>query len=290
MIKDKRKKVAIIYEGEKTEENLFKSIGSHFFEKCADILIVTLPAAANLYMLWAKLQEDNFETDVVSVLKEMNSDISKRLEGAQTEDFSEIYLFFDYDGHQDNIPKKFAGKDVLKEMLITFDNETELGKLYISYPMVEAIKEISTKKQDYKTFYLPLEECAVYKEAVGGASDYGDFRHITKSMWHIACNASRKRASVIVSYKEEGDYRNFIENMSQEKIYDAQKDKFIHKNRTIGILSSIPLFLIEYYDESFWEMIQDLPDSNTLNFVMASTERGENADQYVRELRDNDRF
>ena len=259
MIRDKQKKVAIIYEGEKTEENLFKNIIHHFFADRADVLILTLPAAANLYMLWSKLREDHFETDAVGVLKEMNSDISERLTGMQAEDFSEIYLFFDYDGHQNNIPKKFAGKDVLKEMLETFHNETELGKLYISYPMVEAIREISVEIQDYKTFYLPLGECAFYKEAVGGVSDYGDFRHITKEMWYIACNASRKRASVIVSYKEEESYRNFIENMSQEKIYDAQKETFIQKNQTIGILSSIPLFLIEYYGESFWETIRNLP-------------------------------
>ncbi len=259
MIRDKQKKVAIIYEGEKTGENLFKNIIHHFFADRADVLILTLPAAANLYMLWTKLREDHFETDVVGVLKEMNSDISERLTGMQAEDFSEIYLFFDYDGHQNNIPKKFAGKDVLKEMLETFHNETELGKLYISYPMVEAIREISVEIQDYKTFYLPLGECAFYKEAVGGVSDYGDFRHITKEMWYIACNASRKRASIIVSYKEEESYRNFIENMSQEKIYDAQKETFIQKNQTIGILSSIPLFLIEYYGESFWETIRNLP-------------------------------
>lgn len=30
MIRDKQKKVAIIYEGEKTEENLFKNIIHHF--------------------------------------------------------------------------------------------------------------------------------------------------------------------------------------------------------------------------------------------------------------------
>ena len=33
---------------------------------------------------------------------------------------------------------------------------------------------------------------------------------------------------------------------------------------------------------------QEVTDLN--QFVMASTERGQNADQYVRELRDNDRF
>lgn len=35
--------------------------------------------------------------------------------------------------------------DILCEMLETFNNETELGKLYVSYPMIESIKEIGVK-------------------------------------------------------------------------------------------------------------------------------------------------
>lgn len=31
--------------------------------------------------------------------------------------------------------------DVINQMLESFDNETENGKLYISYPMVEALKD-----------------------------------------------------------------------------------------------------------------------------------------------------
>ena len=254
MIKDKKKKIAIIYEGERTEKDLFQSISRYFFADRADIMIMTLPAAGNLYMLWTRLQADDFETDVIGVLREMNNNLSERLEGVDAGDFSEIYLFFDYDGHHNNLPQRLEGKDALQEMLATFNNETELGKLYVSYPMVEAIKEISMDMQDYRTFYLPLDECENYKEKTGGISDYGDFRHITKEMWYIACNASRKRAAVIVTCKEEKDYPKFIENMSQEKIYDAQRNRFINFNRAIGILSSVPLFLIEYYDEAFWQM------------------------------------
>lgn len=255
MIKDKQKKIAIIYEGEKTEENLFKNLSQHFFADRAEIMIVTLPAAGNLYMLWTRLREDDFETDVIGVLCEMNGNVKERLKGVEAADFSEVYLFFDYDGHHNNIPKKFEGKDALEEMLVTFDNETELGKLYVSYPMVEAIKEISADMRDYRAFYLPLTECGNYKETTGGKSDYGDFRHITKQMWHVACNASRKRAAIIATYKEEGDYQKFIENVSQKKIYNAQRNIFINQNHAIGILSSVPLFLIEYYDERFWETI-----------------------------------
>ena len=93
MIRDKKKKIAFIYEGVKTEENLFHNLQEHFFDEKAECVIMTLPADGNIYMLWNRLREDDFETDVISVLKEMNTDIAKRLENISVEDFSEIYLF-----------------------------------------------------------------------------------------------------------------------------------------------------------------------------------------------------
>lgn len=252
MIRDKKKKVALIYEGVKTEENLFHNLQNTFFNNRAELIIVTLPADGNIYMLWNRLREDQFETDLISVLKEMNPDSAKNLKHISVEDFSEIYLFFDYDGHNNNIPKEFRNQDVLAEMLKTFDNETELGKLYISYPMIESIKEISIKDRDYKTLYLSLEECGNYKQTVGGISDYSDFRYITREMWHIACEASRKRASLIVLFRMVCTYEEFINKLSQERIYEAQKNNFIRMNKMIGVLNAVPLFLIEYYGEGLW--------------------------------------
>lgn len=255
MINDKVKKIALIYEGVRTEKKLFESVAEHFFAGKADLEIVTLPADGNLYMLWKRLKADDFETDVLSVLREMSREAFDQLQDFDRNDFSEIYLFFDYDGHNDNIPKGLQGQDALGQMLETFNNETELGKLYISYPMVESIKEISVCKQDYERLYLTLDECRGYKESVGNRTDYSDYRRITKKMWNIACNASRKRASLIVSYKGNCGYDEFLKKMTQEKIYEAQKSHFIQENRMIGILNSIPLFLIEYYDEDFWHLI-----------------------------------
>lgn len=250
MIRDKKKKVAFIYEGVKTEANLFHNLQESFFNNTAELVIVTLPADGNIYMLWNRLREDEFETDLISVLKEMNTEVAEKLKQISVEDFSEIYLFFDYDGHNDNVPVQFRDRDVLAEMLKTFDNETELGKLYISYPMIESIKEISIKDREYKTLYLPLKECADYKQTVGGVSDYGDFRYITKEMWHIACEASLKRACLIVLFRTTCTYEEFINLLSQEKIYDAQKKNCIIANNMIGVLNAIPLFLIEYYGEN----------------------------------------
>ncbi len=255
MIRGKVKRIAFIYEGVKTEENIFENIRKHFFVDKADIMIVTLPADGNIYMLWSKLKEDEYDTDLISVLKEMNDDISEKLRDVDVNDFAEIYLFFDYDGHNDNIPKELRDSDVLEEMLKTFDNETELGKLYISYPMVESIRDISVCSRDYNTFYLPLSECKNYKEIVGGKSAYGNYRNISKELWYIACNASRKRASLIATYGEINSYSIFLEQASQYRIYKRQKEVFIKENKVIGILNAIPLFLIEYYDDKFWDSI-----------------------------------
>ncbi|MCM1174861.1 MAG: hypothetical protein NC341_07385 [Blautia sp.] len=151
---NRRKKILFIYEGIKAEENLLNNLIKIFFFSKVDVSVLNCPADGNIYMLWTRLKKDEFETNVVDVLKEMSTIAKERLSNLRASDFSEIYLFFDYDGHNDNIPKKYSNKDILAEMLKTFSNETELGKLYISYPMIESIKEIDAETKDYKNLYL----------------------------------------------------------------------------------------------------------------------------------------
>ena len=57
----------------------------------------------------------------------------EKAEHALISDFVEIYLFFDYDAHNHNIPQKYLDCDIIMEMLSTFDNETELGKLMYDF-------------------------------------------------------------------------------------------------------------------------------------------------------------
>ena len=53
--------------------------------------------------------------------------------------FSEIYLIFDYDFQNKNLPLDMMNRQI-DEMLDLFDDETDNGRLYINYPMVEAIR------------------------------------------------------------------------------------------------------------------------------------------------------
>ena len=130
---------AFIVEGEAREPQIIDNISKVFFSH-GNFKIITLPAGENIYMLWKKLKADDFDTDIIEVLRESNDDISKQLDGLSRDDFSEVYLFFDYDMHQTNLGKE-DDADAVKQMLESFDNETVNGKLYISYPMVEALRD-----------------------------------------------------------------------------------------------------------------------------------------------------
>lgn len=130
---------AFIVEGEVREPQVIDNISKVFFTH-GNFTIITLPAGENIYMLWKKLKADDFDTDIIEVLRESNNKIRKQLMGLSRDDFSEVYLFFDYDAHQTNLGKA-DDEDVINQMLESFNNETENGKLYISYPMVEALRD-----------------------------------------------------------------------------------------------------------------------------------------------------
>lgn len=252
---NKRKKIIFIYEGLKAEENLLNNMVQIFFSSSTDVSILNCPAEGNIYMLWNRLKKDDFETNVVDVLKEMSMKARERLKDFKASDFSEIYLFFDYDGHNDNIPKEYWNVDVLEEMLETFNNETEFGKLYVSYPMIESIKEIDENTKEYGCLYLMLDEISEYKQKVCSRANLNNYKNYGVEHWLIACNASRKRACLLATYKSVCTYKYFINNLSQEKLYFYQKQNYINNGRFLCILNSVPLFLLEYYKENFWNRV-----------------------------------
>ncbi len=95
---------AFIVEGEVREPQIIDNISRIFFLH-RNYTVITLPAGENIYMLWKQLKDDDFDTDIIEILRESNIEIEKQLEGLSRNDFSEVYLFFDYDAHQTNLEK-----------------------------------------------------------------------------------------------------------------------------------------------------------------------------------------
>ena len=83
---------AFIVEGEAREPLIIDNISKVFFAH-GNLKIITLPAGQNIYMLWKKLKEDDFDTDIIEVLREEHKELEEQLAGLSRDDFSEVFSF-----------------------------------------------------------------------------------------------------------------------------------------------------------------------------------------------------
>ena len=243
-------KILIVFEGQRREPSIFEEIRKHYFQASHSIFISIF--AGELYQLYEKINEDEY-LDIVSILKERNVP-NNDLKGIKNRgDVSQVYLFFDHDPQATNYTH-----DKVKEMLAKFNNETEHGKLYISYPMVESLWHIRTVT-DFLGSTWPIASKG-YKNKVDLESNpkYKDIRRYEKSTWNFIVALHALKAEKIVNEVTElKDYHHFM-SCSQSKIFQKQYEKFINNQNLISILNGFPLFLIEYFGFKLFNEIKNV--------------------------------
>ncbi len=241
---------AFIVEGETREPLIIDNISKVFFEH-GNFKIITLPAGQNIYMLWKKLKEDDFDTDIIEVLREEHEELAVQLSGLSREDFSEVYLFFDYDGHQNNLGND-DGSDMLDQMLISFDNETENGKLYISYPMVEALRDFeATVCGKKENCFVTIEQFENYKFLSAERSFCPQFKIYSFEIWKDVIEVFSMKLSCLLDQVATISYEQYIETVNPHKIFKLE-EKEIQKNR-VFVLSAFPEFLLDYFGVKLWK-------------------------------------
>ncbi len=70
---------AFIVEGDSREPRIIENIQRVYFNN-SNFKILTIPAGQNIYMLWKKMKEDDFDTDIIEVLRESDKALRKLLE------------------------------------------------------------------------------------------------------------------------------------------------------------------------------------------------------------------
>ena len=131
-------------------------------------------------------------------------------------------MFFDYDGHS-----IIADDNKLKQLLEIFDNETDKGKLFISYPMVESLKHIYCYEL-FKDVSVRCKEKIGYKDIVHSEclNELRDFTIYTETIWTRLICTHLKKMNYIVS-----DSFEFTEEIiSQSAIFSKQIEKYIGKD------------------------------------------------------------
>ncbi|MDR2098345.1 MAG: hypothetical protein LBP37_07485 [Spirochaetaceae bacterium] len=168
---------------------------------------------------------------------------------------SEIHLFFDFEGHLPEKPLN-AHCAIIYEMLMFFDEETEHGKLWISYPMVEALKHIYKDLTKCFDCIQNISDNTKYKEKVGKISDFQDTRYYTFPDWrHIIAANTRKAVCLVNGDYSVPAYREASSALKQVNIFEAQKERFILLNSSVVVLSSFPFFLLYYFGEKLYKKV-----------------------------------
>ena len=241
---------AFIVEGENREPQIIDNIIKIFFSH-SNYTIITLPAGENIYMLWKQLKEDDFDTDVIEVLRESNAEIRNQIKGLSRDDFSEVFLFFDYDAHHDNLGEK-VNEDVIRKMLENFDNETEHGKLYISYPMVEALRDYEPGKcGNAEDCFVEIEDLSNYKNSSAARADNPQFRKYDIEAWKNIIDVFAMKVSCLFEIPNTMEYVQYLDNVTPKNIYTAElKDA---ENKRVFVLSAFPEFLIDYFGLKLWK-------------------------------------
>lgn len=245
--------IVIISEGEVTEKQIIENIQKNFFHKpkpSKEILFLSFKT--NIYALWKVLEQDEFDTYIVDVLIERDPKIANFMKDIDKKKISEVYLFFDYDGHAYQNKKKI-GDEIVEKMLQTFDNETEQGKLYISYPMAEALKDLKREDSCYRRCSVPAKLNIHYKHLVSLDTQFKDLTRLKERDWRLMINHCLKKSScLILSRCEAPDYHDYLKYINQNEIFKKQLEKNIKVNQTVVVISAFPLFLIDYFGERFY--------------------------------------
>ena len=244
-----------IVEGEKRDFRFIETMTKLFFSRGKfESRIINLPAAQNIYMLYKKLEKDNFETDLVEILRDTVETAREKLDGISRQDVDEIFMFFDYDVHQDNFGHGEAKSAVeaIKQMLDFFDNETENGKLYISYPMVEALYDYKDSEcEPYSSCFIRTSEISNYKKLSGRGNPKASLPSMGIVDWEMILKVFALRVKCMFEI-EKLDFDFYRSNVTPSSIHDIQQ-AYLNKNKEVFVLSAFPEFLFDYFRVKFWK-------------------------------------
>lgn len=227
--------IAAVFEGHKPEKTYFNLLKERFFDSDT---VVEFFFQNDVYELYKLIEEDE-DIDIVALL----ANRAQRLD-FDRELVSEVYMFFDAEMHDD----QYSPANTIS-MLKKFNNETEFGKLYLSYPMSEALRD-GGNNSDLVGFTIETEDCKgkKYKEASSerAISKFfrGSIRQINDADLKQVLNSHLYQASHILGH----EYFDKDNLLTQTDIFETQEKKWRIENR-LYVLSAFPLFLHEYNSE-----------------------------------------
>lgn len=245
-------KVLFIVEGEKDEPKLIETINKSLY---FDGKIEIYSYKTSIHQLYKELYLDD-DLELPLLLKEKETD--KSLKEMLSNDFSAVYLIFDFEPHH----KEFNIENLIKLQLF-FNDSLEKGLLLINYPMLESfrhLKELPDK--EFLTKTVNKEEVKKYKELVGLESKHSDpTNYHNELVKNLIIHHLIKMNIVINETKELPSPKKTSEMVCCDKFAKKQYNNYLEDK--LYVLSTLFYYLIELMPTSFYEELK-LPMLQTL--------------------------
>ena len=135
-------------------------------------------------------------------------------------------------------------------MLKLFNNETELGKLYINYPMVESYYHlIKLPDSDYNNRMISLNGLTgkKYKRLVNKVSCFKKNQIGNLQLCHIIMHNYNKCKIIEANNERSVNYEYILDKQIQMK----------NANNEIYVLSTFPLIVIDYNYEKTMQILKN---------------------------------
>lgn len=240
-------KTLFICEGAKTEKKFCNLIiDKYFIKNNKEKEYVAF--GTNIYGLYDEMSQDQ-GLDVVELIKEKAKQKKDMYNYSKLEKggFSEIYLIFDFDFQAPQYDDK-----KIKAMLDFFDNETEHGKLYINYPMIESFKHFkSIPDYDYNNYTVTKSECLTYKKYIDSISKIIHFNDVDANTLGIIIKQNLDK-SYLLTNNSKKDYQTYMEKLSQNNILHYQV-KNLCDNGFIYVINTSVFWGIDYFGKNKYD-------------------------------------
>ena len=204
----------LLVEGEKAEPRLLK----HFYSLYDKSEIEIVSFNTNIYVMYKFLKEyySNVEGEIdyqsIDLVLFLNDFFNRAGDDKlDRNSFSDILLIFDFEPHD-----QLFNIGVIKELIINFNNSTDVGKLYINYPMLESYKDIGSSDIDeFGKSKVSTNELQNYKQLVGSRTIFSDLRKVDKTVGKQIIDFHKSKIKLITEQET-------IEDNIYSKLCDIQ--------------------------------------------------------------------
>ena len=232
----KTPKILMIVEGAKTDVRLMKHL-LDVYDISQNHEIVSYNT--NIYTLYREMfaEGDPDSMDILQILKSRENDKEKKK--IFDEVYSDILLIFDLDPQDHDF-----SSDRITEMQGYFTESSDMGKLYLNYPMVEAFYHMSEiPDESYLNRYVNIDELKKggYKARVNKENrnhDYNKFA-INREECNIVIKQNIEKGFKLIDTAEESMLPDLYEILKKqiENIYDFEK---------VFVLCTCAYYIVDY--------------------------------------------